>query len=103
MLLALAWLTVSLPFVYGNQLLHKEAAKETKRSAEDGDNANPLANTTEEKTESGINTLSEYLHDIHTIEHSPVALSKQYKHHAADVYLAFHPEMICPPPDFPLF
>src|SRR5215217_2073448 len=67
MLLALAWLTVSLPFVYNSQQLQKELVKETKAATPD-DNSNPLANTTEEKTENGTNTLSEYLHEFHITE-----------------------------------
>jgi hypothetical protein len=97
MLLALAWLTVSLPFVYNSQQLQKELVKETKATPDD--NSNPLANTTEEKTENGSNTLSEYLHEIHITEQPVSFIKNVYKHHPADLYIAFHPEYICPPPD----
>jgi hypothetical protein len=98
MLLALAWLTVSLPFVYNSQKLQKELVKETK-AAQPDDNSNPLANTTEEKTENGGNTLSEYLHEFHITEQPVSFIKNVYKHHPADLYVAFHPEYICPPPD----
>jgi hypothetical protein len=98
MLLALAWLTVSLPFVYNSQQLQKELVKETKAATPD-DNSNPLANTTEEKTENGTNNLSEYLHEFHITEQPVSFIKNVYKHHPADLYVAFHPEYICPPPD----
>jgi hypothetical protein len=97
MLLALAWLTVSLPFVYAGQ--QKAVAQEQPADAGSDENCNPLSNTTEEKTESGANGLSEYLHQAPAIEHAVFSISRQYNIHSADTYIAFHPEFICPPPD----
>jgi hypothetical protein len=99
MLLALAWLTVSLPFVYNSQRAQKEHAQEIKAPQQEEENTNPLANTTEEKTENGVNTLSEYLHEIQTAELTSSFIATTYKYHSADLYVAFHPEYICPPPD----
>jgi len=97
MMLALAWLTVSLPFVYASQQAQKQTAQQRcdNQPEEEG---NPLTNTTEEKA-SNLNTLSEYLHDTHTLEHPSQVLSTQYNTHSASLYLAFHPELVCPPPD----
>jgi hypothetical protein len=64
MMLALAWLTISLPVVYSAQ-----QTAEQKRAAATGteeENGNPFANTTEEKTSGNSNSFSEeYLHDVH--------------------------------------
>lgn len=98
MILALVWLTVSTPFVYAAQ--QEWARQQTNNNCTSGDeDSNPFANTTEEKTP-GPNTLNEeYLHD--TDEHPYV---QDYKlthnnHHSFDIYIAFHGELISPPPD----
>ena len=98
MLLALAWLTVSTPFVYAAQQQQKEISRySTNNTAED---FNPFAGTTEEKTSSGINTLSEeYLHEPHHIEHHFSTIATYYKCHPTDLYFAFHPELLSPPPE----
>ena len=98
MLLALAWLTVSLPFVYAQQQAQKEITQKQCKATSADDDSNPLTNTTEEKT-STSNTLSEYLHTVHITEHPSLLVVKSYNSHASDLYLAFHPELICPPPD----
>ena len=93
MMIALAWLTVSTPFVYASQQhIAQKAATDSKGS-------NPFANTTEEKTESGPNTLSEYLHDAHEHFHYVPAPEGHNKCHSSDLYYAFHPELISPPPE----
>jgi hypothetical protein len=97
MLLALAWLTVSLPFVYADQQARQQVQQQTNDAAED--NSNPLSNTTEEKTENGANSLSEYLHLNPHIEHAAFRINTQYSIHSSDTYIAFHPEFTCPPPD----
>ncbi|MGZ3882296.1 MAG: hypothetical protein ACXVBF_13190, partial [Flavisolibacter sp.] len=56
MVVTLMWLTVSTPFVYQAQ----KTLKETHRQTRQADNSNPFSNTTEEKNESTVNTLSEY-------------------------------------------
>lgn len=95
MMAALAWLTVSLPYVYA----HQQAGVQKECSACAEDDGNPLTNSTEEKTESGAATPSEYLHDTHQHEHPAGLVVTSYKWHPADLYVAFHPEFICPPPD----
>lgn len=97
MLLSLAWLTVCLPYVYESQQKHYAEQKLQGKAVAD-DNSNPLANTTEEKVPNGVNSLSEYLHDTHVIEQHFIVLSSNFNHHNCDVYLAFHPEKVSPPP-----
>lgn len=98
MLAMLVWLTVCLPFVNESQ----QAAKaQTEQSDEAGQNndGNPLSNTNEEKSESGTSLLSEYLHDISVVEHHFVTLTSFFKGHPSDLYLAYHPDLIIPPPE----
>ena len=101
MFFALAWLTVSLPYVYSFQ---KELAKQESKSAPvdapvDNEESNPLANTTEEKAPSST-VSEEWLHN--TDEHNFILSSKlNHDHrHSYDVYVAYHGEVQCPPPNF---
>lgn len=96
MMFALAWLTVSTPFVY--EQMQKKHATAKLINMEDGEEECPLATTTEEKSESGMNTLSEYLHDIHIHDHSLIIKKAYNKYHPSDLYFAFHPELVSPPP-----
>lgn len=99
MFFALAWLTVSLPYVYSFQ---KELAKQESTSAPfgspvDNEESNPLANSTEEKAPT---VSEEWLH--HTDDHNYL-FSYRLSHdnrQAYDVYVAYHGEVQCPPPNF---
>lgn len=91
MIAALLWLTISTPFVYG-------ASQVNKPITEQCEDANPFANTTEEKNESSGNA-SEYLHDTLNQEHSFTEIAQYFKCHPTDTYLAFHPESFSPPPE----
>ena len=95
MIVALCWLTISTPFVYAGQQVKSELSKSQGKQ----DSSNPFSNTTEEKNESGVNTLSEYLHDMVHMECFSVTLVKFFKCHHSDLYFAFHPELISPPPE----
>lgn len=96
MMFALAWLTISLPYVYeAQQNIYKIADNSsTKKTAH-----NPLTNTTEEKTPS-VNSLSEeYLHGHEEPLHF---FATEIIHNNAefiDLYIAFHGELISPPPE----
>jgi hypothetical protein len=97
MLLAILWLSVSLPFVYAAQ--QQVAATEKVQQTKLKQQQNPLAGTNEEKTESGVVSISEYLHDAVQLTH-PIALVVKFeKCHAPSLYIAFHPELHFPPPD----
>lgn len=99
MVLALLWLTVSTPFVYAAQ---QDAIALKKSSTEQSDSTqNPLSSTTEEKTEIGFSSLSEYLHDIMQPEQHMEVMVKYEKCHSSGLYHAYHPDLLCPPPDSP--
>jgi uncharacterized protein YciW len=98
MALALAWLTVSIPFVYSSQQ-EMSTSKIVANAVPAEEECNPFANTTEEKTENSGNSLSEYLHDMHLHVQYLTTLTKYSKCHPSDLYYAFHPELISPPPE----
>jgi hypothetical protein len=102
MMLVLAWLTISIPFVYAAQeniqAKSKTTASTTTNSEEKSNN--PFANTTEEKTPGNSNSLSEeYIHEPHSIEHFQTEFSRQYKIEQFSTYIAFYGELLSPPPD----
>src|SRR4051812_24454100 len=74
MVIALLWLTISTPFVYASQ----EVQKEHSQNKSLADN-NPFAGTTEERSESGMNTLSEYLHEANLFDHHFITLVRLFK------------------------
>ena len=102
MFMSLAWLTISLPYVYSFQ---QDLAKQESKSGHfdspaENEESNPLANTTEEKAPSSSSIAEEYLH--HKDEHNYI-LSYILSHdsrHSYDVYIAYHGEVSCPPPNF---
>jgi hypothetical protein len=93
MIIALLWLTISTPFVFASQQAQQ---KEIRKQA--GTDKNPLSTTTEEKNESSVSTLSEYLHDLNSMSHHFIVLTRMYKCHTSDLYYAYHPELLSPPP-----
>lgn len=97
MMLALVWLTVSIPFVYQAQQVAKQQVSSAPQPGDE--DTNPFANTTEERSESGANTLSEYLHDMHTHSSGEVIPEMYNKCHPSNLYYAFHPELLSPPPE----
>ena len=102
MILTLVWLTISTPFVNASQqqMQQSSASVPADNQTTGSDDNNPFSNTTEEKAESGSGTLSEYLHNIHELVHPTGLAHKHNASHEANVYLAFHGEMLCPPPNF---
>jgi hypothetical protein len=100
MMLALAWLTISTPFVYA---CYKDVAAATeKQQCEQtaDEDCNPFSNTTEEKSHSGsFNTLSEYLHDTYHADNHFSIVDRFHQWHSYDLYFAYHPELISPPPE----
>jgi hypothetical protein len=96
MIVALLWLTVSTPFVYDTQQSLKKEMQQRTGQAEDN---NPFSNTTEEKNESSVNTLSEYLHDAPLMEKNFIMLVRLYKSYPSNIYCEHHPELLSPPPE----
>ena len=95
-MLLLAWLTVCLPYVNEKQQAVKSSTEKT--SENKANSGNPLNNTNEERSESGVSLLSEYLHEAPVIEHHFTLVSTFYKCHPSDLYIAYHPDLIIPPP-----
>jgi len=90
MMLMLLWLTVSVPFVNASR---QEKAKQERKM-----NASPLAGTEEEKVPSSPTTINEYLHENEELQHPSINIIPIYKSHQPDLYLAFHGELVLPPP-----
>ena len=104
MIVALFWLTVSVPFVYeNNQRIAKqqcEAPADLPISGTEEEDANSLGNTTEEKAPNSVNTASEeYLHDNHSSEYFLSIASQFHKCENASIYVAYHGELHVPPPN----
>ncbi len=95
MIFTLVWLTVSLPYVYESQQASQELTADTETEI----SSNSLGNTTEERTESGGNSLSEYIHDAHIISNYLYPGQIKYEVHPDAFYAAFHPEMDLLPPE----
>jgi len=98
MLVALLWLTASLPFVNAARDAVNSTAQLT-NTMPDEECGNSFGGATEEKTHNSGNTLSEYLHELHVIEDASDVFINYAKCHASDLYFAFHPELNSPPPE----
>ncbi len=99
LMLMLAWLTVSIPFVYAAQDIH-HAKMIANGDMADETADNPFANTTEEKTSGNSTSFSEeYLHDTHAGEHFQTESDAEYKIEHVATYIAFYGELLSPPPD----
>jgi hypothetical protein len=92
MMVTLTWATVNLPFVYQAQ---QEIAKEKALLADEN---NPFASSTEEKC-SNTSFNEEYLHHDDNLPPIEAAKLSHDHYHSFDVYIAFHGELISPPPD----
>jgi hypothetical protein len=105
MILALAWLTVSTPFVLASQ---QELAKQHKMekstcsplAGNEEETPNPFGNNAEEKAPNANTFSEEYLHTAHIISHFYTEISQYHKHENSEVYIAFHGELLVPPPNF---
>lgn len=98
MLAMLTWLTVCLPIV--NKSMHAAKAQTEQGCMDcDADDNNPLTNTNEEKSESGTSLMQEYLHEMAHLDRHFITLSSAFKGHPSDVYIAFHPDLVIPPPE----
>jgi hypothetical protein len=95
MIIALLWLTISTPFVYSSQQEYRQLVKDNPGKYQDN---NPFAGTTEEKNESSVNNLSEYLHDVEQLDKPSSLVENNYKLHDIDPDHIYHPEVLSPPP-----
>lgn len=104
MILALAWLTVSAPFVLASQQEQARQQKMEKAASSpiennDEESSNPLGSNTEEKVPGSTSLSEEYLHTAHVISHFCTEVSQYHKHENSDIYIAFHGELLVPPPN----
>lgn len=98
MIVALLWLTVSLPYVYRAQQ-HAITWSSSGENNHPCQPENPFADTTEEKALSGTSFSEEYLHDRNDITGITDTKLNHFHGHHYDIYVAFHGELISPPPD----
>jgi hypothetical protein len=103
MVLALLWLTVSTPFVFSSQqqLANqcKIAGTNAPYSGSEEETGNPLSNTNEEKNPNSTSFSEEYLHNHHQDNHFSLSNLQFHKCLDADIYIAFHGELLVPPPN----
>lgn len=97
MIIALLWLTVSTPFVYSAQQILQDISL---GGSPDEDSTNPFGSTTEEKTESNANTVCEYLRHHDHLHELFTLITRDHISHNFNPYIAFHPELQSPPPEF---
>jgi hypothetical protein len=98
------WLTVSTPFVIASlqqqAKQHKmEKAASSPIAGNEEDTGNPFGNNTEEKAPTSTNFSEEYLHSFHVISHFCREISQYHKHENSNTYIAFHGELLVPPPN----
>ena len=103
MIVALLWLTISAPFVIAGQ---KQVAKFEQQASDDSspadgqkETANPFGNNTEEKSQNSTSISEEYLHDHHKGDHFISVRSHYHKCENSGTYIAFHGELLVPPPN----
>jgi hypothetical protein len=103
MIVLLCWLTISTPFVYASQ---QEQAKHgkvthacTTNAGNEEETSNPFGNNTEEKAPSSTSFSEEYMHSYHATSHFYIEISQYHKSENADAYIAFHGELLVPPPN----
>lgn len=105
MILALLWLTVSAPIVQASQKALAEHMANSSDTAlpiadNDDENSNPFGNNTEEKAPTSSTSFSEeYLHDNHKSDYLFSVISLYHKCENAGTYVAFHGELLVPPPN----
>ncbi len=103
MILALMWLTVSTPFVIAFQQEQAKQHKTEKAASSpisgEEESSKPLTGSTEEKAPNTSSLSEEYLHTFHIISHSYTEVSQYHKHENSDIYIAFHGELLVPPPN----
>jgi hypothetical protein len=105
MILALAWLTVSTPFVLASQQKEAKQHKMEKAASSpitdnEEESSNPLGNNTEEKVPCNTSISEEYIHSNYRTYFLVSVATQYHKCENADTYIAFHGELLVPPPNF---
>ena len=104
MIVALLWLTVSTPFVYAAQQQVAQQENPVQDISDEmpveNEESNPLSGTSEEKTPSSTNLSEEYLHGHPENMIAVTSLLSHLHFHSYGLYVAYHGELLCPPPNF---
>jgi hypothetical protein len=103
MILALMWLTVSTPFIVASQQemakQHKIEKTSSALAGNEEETSNPFGSNTEEKASGSTGFSEEFLHTVHIVSHFYTEVSQYHKHENSDTYIAFHGELLVPPPN----
>ena len=101
MILALLWLSISAPFVNAVRQQAEQNSIMTPFAGSEEEAPNPFGNGTEEKnSKSSVSSFSEeYLHDHHISEYFTSIASRSHGRENVDTYIAFHGELLVPPPN----
>ena len=102
MILALVWLTVSAPVVNAaNQRINQDQSgvQTTDLADTEDSGCNPFGNNTEEKSPTSVGFNEEYLHHHEDALNAANLSLQHFRALAAREYVAFHGEMLCPPPN----
>lgn len=102
MMLAILWLSLSTPFVYASQQeFARQMAAADKGSPLTGneEGTNPFGNSTEEKAPCSTSFSEEYLHTNQKADYLFSIILRYYNSQNAGTYIAFHGELIVPPPN----
>jgi hypothetical protein len=104
LMLTLLWLTISTPFVIASQqeLARQQKAQIADLPASDSEDesSDSRNNNIEEKVPGSGNTFSEeFLHEHHTTHYFFSEVSLYHKLENSDTYIAFHGELLVPPPN----
>jgi len=102
MMLSLLWLTISTPFTYASHQNLVKLGIIIKLSADvanEEDATNPFGNNTEKGNTDSSTFSEEYIHPAHKIEHLLSQKMQFYNCEKSGIYIAFHGEIIVPPPN----
>ncbi len=103
MILTLMWLTVSAPYVLAcRQLMTGQVTGSFDNfpdTSGEEDTTNPFGNNTEEKVPGSNNLSEEYLHDQQEHAYSFLLRTTRRMNEKAATYVAFHGELLVPPPN----
>lgn len=103
MILTLLWLTVSAPFVLScRQTMGSDYSSSSTLPGSDNEeeSTNPFGNNTEEKVPNAGTFSEEYLHHTEQDAHTFMLRSAFGNTENARLYVAFHGELLVPPPNF---
>lgn len=103
MIALLLWLTVCLPIVSEGRdnLLRQDKTEKSHSplSNTEEETSNPLTNTTEEKAPGTSSIIEEFLHHSSIVDYFSTTSKNDYNNRHSGLYIAFHGELIVPPPD----